>query len=143
LKTRLLISPVLGVLISVGSAIVLVSIILFVIMCFRVKYEKVSRAVSRRTGQHLKKDMQDRLHVDLSENSPDLIPNNDGKHEESIKKCIKYFIYKHSRYSFDKLLIHLMTLSAYQGDEAAFMQYAERTYSALHKLNIKFFNKRP
>lgn len=77
LKTRLIISPVLGVLIGVGSAIVLVSIILFVIMCFRVKYEKVSRAVSRRTGQNIKKDMQDGLYVDLSENSPDLIPNND------------------------------------------------------------------
>ena len=57
----------------------LVSIILFVIMCIRVKYEKVSKAVSRSTGQNMKKDMQDGLYDALSEISPDLIPNNDGK----------------------------------------------------------------
>ena len=38
LKTRLIISPVLGVLIGVGGAIILVSITLFTIMCCRVKY---------------------------------------------------------------------------------------------------------
>ena len=84
LKTRLIISPVLGVLIGVGSAIVLVSITLFVIMCCRVKYEKISRAVSRPTRQTIKKDITDELYVDLSINSPDLIPNNDGKYHNNI-----------------------------------------------------------
>ena len=51
-------------------------------------------AVFRHTDQNIKKDMQDGLYVALSENRPDLIPNNDGKHEQSIRKCIKYFVYK-------------------------------------------------
>jgi len=83
LKTRLIISPVLGVLIGVGSAIVLVSITLFVIMCCRVKYEKISRAVTRRTRQNIAEDTKDGLYVDIPQNSPDLIPNSDDKGDEA------------------------------------------------------------
>jgi len=78
LKTRLIISPVLGVLIGVGGAIILVSITLFAIMCFRVKYEKFSRRLfGRPEGDAADKDLQDDLYVDLTDNSPDLIPNDE------------------------------------------------------------------
>lgn len=78
LKTRLIISPVLGVLIGVGGAIILVSITLFAIMCFRVKYEKFSRRLfGQPEGDAADKDLQDDLYVDLTDNSPDLIPNDE------------------------------------------------------------------
>ena len=81
LKTRLIISPVLGVLIGVGCAIILVSITLFAIMCFRVRYERFSRTFFARTrpGEGEEKNLQDDLYVDLTDNSPDLIPNSDGE----------------------------------------------------------------
>lgn len=80
LKTRLIISPVLGVLIGVGCAIILVSITLFAIMCFRVRYEKFSRNLFGRSREPEDKSIQDDLYVDLTDNSPDLIPNNDDFH---------------------------------------------------------------
>ena len=89
LKTRLIISPVLGVLIGVGGAIVLVSITLFAIMCFRVKYEKLSQSLGRRkrssasTSGNSDKEFQDDLYVDLTDNSPDLIPS-DGKIKNGV-----------------------------------------------------------
>jgi len=80
LKTRLIISPVLGVLIGVGCAIILVSITLLAIMCFRVKYEKFSRSLFGRSSRGPEeKDIQEDLYVDLTDNSPDLIPSNDGE----------------------------------------------------------------
>ena len=79
LKTRLIISPVLGVLIGVGCAIILVSITLLAIMCFRVKYEKFSRSLFRRSRRSEEKDIQEDLYVDLTDNSPDLIPSNNGE----------------------------------------------------------------
>ena len=81
LKTRLIISPVLGVLIGVGCAIILVSITLFAIMCFRVRYEKFSRSLFGRTrgGEGEEKNLQDDLYVDLTDNSPDLIPSQEGE----------------------------------------------------------------
>ena len=81
LKTRLIISPVLGVLIGVGCAIILVSITLFAIMCFRVRYEKFSRSLFGRTrrGEGEEKNLQDDLYVDLTDNSPDLIPSQGGE----------------------------------------------------------------
>ena len=88
LKTRLIISPVLGVLIGVGGAIILVSITLFAIMCFRVKYEKFSRTLFSRTRGNIGNnggsvavgdlDNPDDLYVDLTDTSPDLIPS-DGE----------------------------------------------------------------
>ena len=86
--------------------------------------------MSRYRGQNIKKYIQGRLYVDLSEKSPHLIQNNDGKHAQRIRKWIKYFI-KQPWYSFEKLLIHLTTLSEYQGDEASFTQYDERKYLIL------------
>ena len=90
LKTRLIISPVLGVLIGVGGAIILVSITLFAIMCCRVKYERVSRQLLGRGAQPGRGDEagalgDEDLYVDLTDNSPDLIPN-DGEPEAT-----KYF----------------------------------------------------
>ena len=86
LKTRLIISPVLGVLIGVGGAIILVSITLFAIMCFRVKYEKLSRRLfgggRAETSSIADKEHQDDLYVDLTDNSPDLIPNDGKSHEQ-------------------------------------------------------------
>ena len=79
LKTRLIISPVLGVLIGVGCAILLVSITLLAIMCFRVKYEKISRNLFGRSRIGEERDIQDDLYVDLTDNSPDLIPSNEGE----------------------------------------------------------------
>lgn len=77
LKTRLIISPVLGVLIGVGCAIILVSITLLAIMCFRVKYEKISRNLFGRSRVGEEREIQDDLYVDLTDNSPDLIPSNE------------------------------------------------------------------
>ena len=92
LKTRLIISPVLGVLIGVGGAIILVSIILFSIMCCRVKYEKISRTLMRRGETaaasdcgNSDKDFQEDLYVDLTGNSPDLIPAEAGSHNKIQK----------------------------------------------------------
>lgn len=81
LKTRLIISPVLGVLIGVGCAIILVSITLFAIMCFRVRYERFSRTLFGRSrkGEGEEKNLQEDLYVDLTDNSPDLIPSQGGK----------------------------------------------------------------
>ena len=79
LKTRLIISPALGVLIGVGCAIILVSITLLAIMCFRVRYEKISRNLFGRSRVTEERDLQDDLYVDLTDNSPDLIPSNDGE----------------------------------------------------------------
>ena len=93
LKTRLIISPVLGVLIGVGGAIILVSIILFSIMCCRVKYEKISRTLMRRGETaaasdcgNSDKDFQEDLYVDLTGNSPDLIPAEAGSHNKIQKQ---------------------------------------------------------
>ena len=93
LKTRLIISPVLGVLIGVGGAIILVSIILFSIMCCRVKYEKISRTLMRRGETaaasdcgNSDKDFQEDLYVDLTGNSPDLIPAEAGSHNKKNTK---------------------------------------------------------
>lgn len=89
LKTRLIISPVLGVLIGVGGAIILVSITLFAIMCCRVKYERLSRQLFGRAGtqpggrgEEAAGLGDEELYVDLTDNSPDLIPN-DGFRCES------------------------------------------------------------
>ena len=78
----------LGVLIGVGGAIILVSITLFAIMCFRVKYEKFSRTLFSRTRGNIGNnggsvavgdlDNPDDLYVDLTDTSPDLIPS-DGE----------------------------------------------------------------
>ena len=75
----------LGVLIGVGGAIILVSITLFAIMCCRVKYEKFSRQLFGRArtqpggnGEEATGREDEDLYVDLTDNSPDLIPN-DGE----------------------------------------------------------------
>ena len=76
-----------------GGAIILVSITLFAIMCFRVKYEKFSRRLfGRPEGDAADKDLQDDLYVDLTDNSPDLIPN-DGKQHELKSKQYYYEYY--------------------------------------------------
>ena len=90
LKTRLIISPVLGVLIGVGCAIILVSITLLAIMCFRVRYEKFSRNLFGRSRGREEKDIQDDLYVDLTDNSPDLIPSNGGKFSPAIGLVWKF-----------------------------------------------------
>ena len=70
LKTRLIISPVLGVLIGVGSAILLVSVILFSIMCCRVRWEKAGRGgAAGESGEQQR----------FSSPSPDIIPCNQGE----------------------------------------------------------------
>ena len=71
----------LGVLIGVGCAIILVSITLFAIMCFRVRYERFSRNLFGRSrkGEGEEKNLQEDLYVDLIDNSPDLIPSQGGK----------------------------------------------------------------
>ena len=95
LKTRLIISPVLGVLIGVGGAILIVSITLFAIMCFRVKYEKLSQSLGRRkrssTSGNSDKEFQDDLYVDLTDNSPDLIPNDGRKRLQFNLKSLLLF----------------------------------------------------
>ena len=78
LKTKLIISPILGVLIGVGSAIVLVSLILFALICIRVKLKKVPRNGSKTAKQHHWKDNRDDLFCNLPGNSPDLIQNMEG-----------------------------------------------------------------
>ena len=81
----------LGVLIGVGGAIILVSITLFAIMCCRVKYERLSRQLFGRAGtqpggrgEEATGLGDEDLYVDLTDNSPDLIPN-DGEPEAT--KC--------------------------------------------------------